>query len=133
MDLTPGAHARVRRDGAGEPVGMYEVPRDGSPLVIRDLAPGSYEADDGCGKTHRFHVTLGEEVVEISGRSVPKDEILPDARSVPGAAGSGVAVETGPEQIHAPGSEEAQAVREAAAALEDEPEPETEAVMGWKH
>lgn len=115
--LTPGSHARVYRDGEGEPVGVYEVPRDGSPLEVRDLAPGSYEARDECGLSYRFLVEPGAEVAVLKGRQATKKDLAPDSRAVPGEAGTSLVQETGPERVLEPGSEEAQAVREAVAGL----------------
>jgi hypothetical protein len=120
MKLTPGSAARVYRDGK-ELVGIYEVPRDGEALEIRDLAPGAYEARDECGKKHRFLVQLGDEAVLMAETSVHKDTIAPDAREVEGAAGSARYDEDPGEVVGAPGDSASEAVLEAVRELpEDE-------------
>jgi hypothetical protein len=120
MKLTPGSAARVYRDGAGEPVGQYEVPRDGSALTIRDLAPGAYEARDECGKTHRFLVEVGEEVAVIEGQPVHKETIAPDARAVEGAPGSAKYDEDPGEVVGSPGDATSEGVLAAVRDLPDE-------------
>lgn len=101
--LEPGSHARVFRAGGGfgDSVGMYEVPDDGEPLVIRDLAPGSYTARDELGNEVHFVQEPGVEMAAVRtigadrslvGEIRREEDVSPDVRA-PAAPGTAIVTE----------------------------------------